>query len=82
MTKIIAVHGGSDWYDASAEYVVLPDKMDIAEEQKKWDKWYHKEYLPARSRGEVPKHYTLCAWLLKSGARYTTADELQIVDDI
>jgi hypothetical protein len=27
MTKITAIHGGGDWADAAAEYLVLPEEI-------------------------------------------------------
>ena len=30
--KITAIHGGGDWCDASAEYLILPPGMDIEKE--------------------------------------------------
>jgi len=81
MTKIIAIHGGGDWYDASADYVVLKGGMQIPHEKKLYDEWYNEEYCPAFRLGENPTFYTFPEWLIERGARRTTNKELEIVGE-
>ncbi len=81
MTKIIAIHGGSDWYDAFADYVILPAGMDIEKAAANRRKWYKDVYRPAVRQGKRPKCFTLSEWLLFHGAREPTEDELEIFCD-
>lgn len=83
MTKITAIHGGGDWADAAAEYLVLPEGMDIAAEHKKWREWYHAEYAPVlRSTGKSATYVSLFDWLKNAGAREPSPDELTIYEDL
>ncbi|MGV8955722.1 MAG: hypothetical protein ACOH2M_31805 [Cypionkella sp.] len=81
MAKIAAIHGGGDWADASAEYLILPDGMSISVEQRKRNKWYQDEYCPALGRGEKPQFFTLHQWCLARGAREPTESELEIFQE-
>jgi hypothetical protein len=66
MPKIIAIHSGGDWYDASADYLVLPEGVNLDEERHLWQR---------NCRG-----MTFTEWLMKLGARNVTDDELEVVD--
>lgn len=79
--KITAIHGGGDWYDASADYLILPDGMDFATEKAACEKWYREEYCPALRRGEKPEYVSMVDWLRKRGAVSPTDDQLQVVSD-
>ena len=81
MAKITAIHSGGDWADASAEYFVLPEGMDIEKEQQAWHDWYRNIYCISRECGQnKEKFITLSEMLIEHGARLTTDDELEIVD--
>lgn len=79
--KITAIHGGGDWYDASAEYLILPEGMDFAQEKAAREKWYREEYCPALRRGEKPEYVSMCDWLRKRGAVEPTEAQLTVVWD-
>lgn len=79
--KITAIHGGSDWADASAEYIVLLEGMNIEEEKKAYRTWYEKEYVPALRADGKPQYITFVDWLISKGARKPSDDELEIVED-
>jgi len=85
MTKITAIHGGGDWTDASAEYLVIPNGVDVEEEMKKRREWYREEYCPAlRALGRGDKHpeyVTLFDWLKRLGATEPSDKQLEIVCD-
>jgi len=82
MSKIIAIHGGGDWADASAEYIILPEGVDYHEEQKKWREWYDGKYCPSLKHGaERIEFIGTLDWLIKAGARLPTDDELTVKDD-
>ena len=81
MAKITAIHGGGDWADASAEYLVLPDGMDIETEHAAYRVWYRTEYFPAVDAGKNPKFVTLYEWLKQKGARDPDDDEFQVFFD-
>ncbi len=76
-TKVIAIHGG-DWYDASADYVVLPDGVDINAEHKEYRKWYDDEYIPALRAGKKPEYKTFVLWLISRGATKPADDILEV----
>lgn len=80
MLTITAIHGGGDWADASVEYLILPDGMNIDDEAIAHKNWYKNIYCPARKSGEV-EYVNLCEWLKRKGARTTTDDELYVFYD-
>jgi len=69
MAKVIAVHGGGDWADASAEYVIPPENMDVEKE--------YAEFLEQWS-GKNPLYTSFSKWLKDRGAREPNKDELEI----
>lgn len=75
---ITAIHGGGDWHDASADYLVLPSEVNYAAEERNWREWYRATYCPALRRGEHPVYLTLIEWLKQLGAREPTDEELTI----
>ena len=77
--KITAFHGGGDWSDASADYLVLPDGMDVDAEMATRNKWLREEYRPAMRRGENPEYISILDWLLRRGAVKPTEDQLEVV---
>ena len=81
MPKITAIHGGSDWTDASATYLVLPPGLDLESEKALWADWYKYEYCPALRRREPIPFMGLHEWLLRHGAREATDQELEVVWD-
>jgi hypothetical protein len=81
VTKVWALHGGGDWADASANYLVLPDGVDIAAEKQKWDEWYRKVYCGKRNTDNAIKYKTFYTWLVDLGTREPTVEELEIFSD-
>lgn len=83
MSKITAIHGGGDWYDASVDYLVVPEGTDLDEENEKYQKWYREVYCSeARSRLPSIQYMTFGQWLRENcNARDTNEDELEIFDD-
>ena len=81
MPKITAIHGGGDWADASAEYLVLPGDMDIGAERAAYDNWYENVYRPSINVGRPVSWMSFADWLLKEGAREPESDEIEIVWD-
>lgn len=78
--KITAIHSGGDWYDASAEYLVLPENMDIEKEARARQKWYKEKYCVGKLN--TTDYRTLAEWLIERGARYPTEEELIIFDEL
>ena len=78
MTKITAIHGGGDWNDASAEYIILPPGMDIEKEKAARRVWYNTLYITKRDKNFV----TLYEWCLQRGARVPNDDELEVYEDM
>lgn len=81
MTKITALHGGGDWADASAQYLVLPDGLDIEAEAAKRNTWYRNEYCPALRSGKSIEYLSLYDWLKRAGARDPLPEELTIYEE-
>lgn len=81
MTKIWAIHSGGDWHDASAEYLVLPDGMNLEEEKKLWNEWYRREYCPALHDGKRPQFKTFTGQLREKGATDPSGDQLEVFQD-
>ena len=79
--KITAIHGGGDWHDASAEYLILPEGMDYDAEAEAWRKWYRDEYCPSLRAGKPIKFIGTAEWLKKRGAIEPPAEMLEVVDD-
>lgn len=73
-TKILALHGGGDWADASAEYLVVPSAFDTNKAMK--------EFMQERKDGTAPRHkITFIEWLIeKHGAYFPHDNELEIVN--
>lgn len=78
-TKILAIHSGGDWTDASADYLILPDGVDFCQQKEERDKWYREEYSRSMRRGERPKYISLVDWLKHLGACEPSEELLQIV---
>ena len=84
--RITALHSGGDWFDANAEYLIIPDTVDIEAERVAWHKWFNEEYWPLHKaavarREKPPKYDTFFEWLLrKEGVREPTEDELIVID--
>ena len=81
MTKITAILGGCDWYDASVHHLVIPDDMNLDQQKADLKKWYKEVYYPSFHQEKREKYYTFVEWLIKNGARYTTEDELVEYDE-
>jgi hypothetical protein len=81
MAKITAIHGGGDWYDASAEYLILPDGMDFEEELKLRNVWYNEEYVIGYRLGHKPYYTDIVEWLKNKGAVEPSEDQLDVVWD-
>ena len=69
MTKITAIHSGGDWYDASAEYIILPAGADI--------QMLYADYYRCQNRKRITFH----DWLLDHGGRCASEDELEVFDE-
>lgn len=72
--KIWAICGG-DWYDASVDYLILPDGMCVKEEKKKYGEWYQNMYRK-QQRGAVT-FMRFADWLIKAGATIPSEDVLE-----
>ena len=81
MAKITAIHSGGDWYDASAEYLILPSGMNIEAQSAAWRVWYRNVYCPALHPRSGVEFVTLVQWLKRAGAVAPSPDELEIFDD-
>jgi len=72
-TRIVAILGGGDWYDASVDHLVVPAGLDIEAEHKKYNAWY-REFRA----GKFSKYINFTKWLeMHAGARPTTEEEVE-----
>ena len=78
MDRLVAIEGGGDWADASVDYLIVPDGVDIEEEKVKRRKWYRDVYCPAyrvfrehcHDQTYRPEYSSLAEWLIRHcGAR-------------
>lgn len=74
--KISAIHQGGDWFDASAQYLVIPDGVDVLEEKKKHHDWCKEiTFNPELELLDFED------WLLRiPGVRRPSEDELKVYD--
>jgi len=79
--KITAIHSGSDWADAHADYVILPNGTTIEKEVAAWDRWYRDVYTMSLRLKQHVKYKTLAELILERGGRVPNDDELEIFDD-
>lgn len=77
MSNLIAIHGGGDWADASADYLIMPEGISVSDEREKWSSLYKNDYLPGKN--DLP-YMTFPEWLIKSGAKKATPEEITIYD--
>lgn len=82
MAKIWAIHSGGDWADAGADYLILPEGMDIATEKLAWTKWYRSVYCSKLNTSNKVEYQTFGGWLVARGAKEPTADQLEIFEDL
>lgn len=80
MSKITAIHGGGDWADASADYLIVPESVNIENEKILWRDWYHKVYCPSINTPNKLSYIGFVDWLKKLGAREPAKSELEIVE--
>ena len=45
MSKLVAILGGGDWADASVDFLMLPDDINLEDAKRAWREWY-KTYDP------------------------------------
>lgn len=89
MSRLIAIHGG-DWADASANYVNVPDELNMEQVHKEYRYWVNNSYEAARQdaydrrkefpRVPIPKFYTFTEWLIHTGR--ATEAEIEIYEEL
>ena len=79
-SELVAIHGGRDWYDASASYYRIPLTVDIEEVQKAWNEWCQRKYMGLYFSPNCPEYMNLEEFLVKYyGAVEATDKDIQIV---
>lgn len=74
--KISAIHQGCDWNDATADYLIIPEGINVREEERKRSEWWKSVW-----GDKTTQYLNLKEWLLKiPGVREPTKDELEIHD--
>jgi len=77
--KLVAILSGGDWYDASVTHLVMPEKVDLNEAKKAWDKWYRQIYCKSKQSAD---YFCFSTWLIKNyGARDATEKDVEIFED-
>lgn len=59
-TKIAAIMGGGDWYDASVTHLVIPEDLDLLKWKVRYEEWYQRRD-PAKEPWE-----SFDTWLVKN----------------
>ena len=72
--KIWAICGGGDWNDAGVEHLILPDGMDIQEEQKNHRQAIRK-YHELKTQESWPGHFV--EYLVGKGATVPPEEQLE-----
>lgn len=75
MPRFIAVMGGADWADASVDHVVIPEGMNLEDEQSRWREWYHGTYCPLLHTDNRVDYVSFVDWIKREGARDATEIE-------
>ena len=78
MSKIWAICSGCDWYDASVDHVIIPEGMNLEQEEKERDRAvreWHKRKCDRLPTGEWPG--TFVEWLVAKGAIEPSDDILE-----
>jgi hypothetical protein len=83
--KLVAVHSGGDWYDASADYVVVPVDLDVQKQYEAYRDWYQNVYRkslvsrePDGPRTNV-KYQSFDEWLAKAG-RVAEDEDIEVFE--
>ena len=95
--RLVAIHGGGDWADASAEYLIVPPGVNLEAEYEARKVWYRDTYCPAYrawqdgegrkhwddpTRERSPEYLSFFQWLIRHcGAREAT-DEIEVFEDV
>lgn len=51
--RLVSIQSGSDWTDASYEFMEIPDDMDLNELQKEHYGWLNDEYWPEKTGDKI-----------------------------
>lgn len=82
--RLVAIHGGWDWADASVDYLSIPAGLDLAEAKADWHKWYrlYCEDLKAQKNGlPRPRYISFPNFLVECYGATTDPDELEVFWD-
>jgi len=81
--RLCAVLSGGDWADAGVDHLVIPHDVNFFTARRKWQLWYHLEYVPAISdytrgaRRTRPEYLSFTDWLIeRCGARWARSEHL------
>ena len=77
MKKIWAICGGGDWYDASIDYLILPNEMNIETEKKLYNHKMQEHYLANRNGRESKYPGTFVEHLISRGAIEPSDEQLE-----
>lgn len=66
----VMILGGSDWADASADAVAVPDDMDLEEQKRLYRKWLTEDRCALKQ-----EYQTFYTWLLNHGCEESTIEE-------
>ena len=76
MSKIWAICGGGDWFDASINHVILPDGMSMQKVHEEYKDWLD-EYRDCRNCGKPIEYMTFTEYVLSIGGREPSKDVLE-----
>ena len=65
-TRLVAVTNGE-----SCHHINVETTLNLSEQRKRYETWFHDEYAPALHRNEHPTYYSFVGWLVKNGLAVT-----------
>ena len=81
MSKLIAVMSGGDWCDASVNFLVLPDGMDLEQQKILYSKYLEHRRKIFMEENESLPYWSLAEWFERGGAITPEDDIIEEVWD-
>ena len=73
---------GGDWADAGVDHLIVPKRIDVKAEQKKYKIWLKDVWEHMKRKKKHKEHMFFRDWLLRLGAKVATDDQvLEIWDE-
>lgn len=79
--RLVAVHSGGDWSDASAYYLKVPADMDISAQKARYDEWYRNGYCRTLNTPFKVSFMGFEAWPRQHGAVEAADEGIEVFSD-